>query len=101
MGLRACRTPSAACSAAKTSGRCLSALAVELAGGRVAGLQARLERVHPLGRASMREALRDNHALALLLEHVVADRLSRPHALFDVARLEDVALRITRVGCPD
>ena len=48
----------------------------------------------------MRKALRHDDALRLLLEHVVADRLGRAHAFLDVARLEDVALRVTSVRRP-
>ena len=49
----------------------------------------------------MREALRNDHALRLALEHVVADRLGGAHAFLDVAWLEDVALGIAGIGCPD
>ena len=75
--------------------------ALELAGVRVAALVAVLKRFHALRGRAVGEAVRDDRALRLLLQRVVADRFGGAHAFLEVALLHHrLAFRILRVLRP-
>ena len=73
-------------------------LARVVAAGRVAARQAAAQRFHPLCRRSVGEALRDDAALRLFLQRVVADRLGSAHSLLDIASFQCAGPRCPYAG---
>src|SRR5262245_47681044 len=73
--------------------RLQTAVAEGVAGGDLAGVEAAVEPLHPLGGPAVGEALGHDLAARLALERVVADGRRRPQPLLDVALVEAVLPR--------